>query len=60
MPPIIKEFAFFNPMSYIVDAVRSLIISGNLTSLPIDLAAITIFNAAAFTIASINIKKIVE
>jgi ABC-2 type transport system permease protein len=60
MPPIIREFAFFNPMSYIVDAVRSLIISGSLINLSKDLIAITIFNAIAFTIASINIKRIVE
>ncbi|MEM2842650.1 MAG: ABC transporter permease [Candidatus Bathyarchaeia archaeon] len=60
MPPILKELALFNPMSYIVDSVRGLIITGNLTNLSIDLIAIAIFNFIAFTAASINIKRIIE
>jgi len=60
MPPILQWFSLVNPMSYIVDAVRSLMITGNLTNLPIDLAAIAIFDAIMFVIASISFKKIIE
>jgi len=60
MPPILQEFSRFNPMSYIVDAVRGLMISGNLSNLPTDLLAIALFDGAMFVLASISFKRIVE
>ena len=60
MPEIMQWIALFNPMSYVVDAVRSLIITGNLSSLPVDLAAIMLFDAVMFIIASINFRRIIE
>jgi ABC-2 type transport system permease protein len=47
-------------MSYVVDAVRSLMITGNLANLPVDLAAIALFDALMFIIASISFKRIIE
>jgi ABC-2 type transport system permease protein len=60
MPPILQEFSHFNPMSYVVDAVRGLMISGNLASLPIDLAAIALFDAILFVVASVSFRRIIE
>ena len=60
MPPILRDFALFNPMSYVVDAVRGLMISGDFTGLPIDLAAIALFNALMFLVASVSFKSIIE
>ncbi|MBS7624661.1 MAG: ABC transporter permease [Candidatus Bathyarchaeia archaeon] len=60
MPEIMQWIAHFNPMSYVVDAVRSLMITGNLANLPIDLAAIFIFDAVMFVVASINFRRIIE
>jgi ABC-2 type transport system permease protein len=60
MPLILQEFSRFNPMSYIVDAVRALTISGDLTSLPLDLAAIALFDAVMFVVASASFKRIIE
>jgi len=60
MPPILQEFSLFNPMSYIVDAVRGLTISGDLANLPIDLIAIATFDAIMFVAASASFKKIIE
>lgn len=60
MPPILREFSLFNPMSYMVDAVRALTISGNLTNLPIDLVAIALFDAIMFAVASVSFKRIIE
>jgi ABC-type polysaccharide/polyol phosphate export permease len=60
MPPIIREFSTFNPMSYVVDAVRSLLITGNISNLPSDLAAITFFDIIMFITASISFKRIIE
>jgi len=60
MPPVLREFALFNPMSYVVDAVRGLIISGDFASLPIDLVAIALFDAIMFVVASVSFKRIIE
>jgi len=60
MPSIIQEFALFNPMSYVVDAVRALMISGDLVNLPIDLIAIALFDTVMFATASISFKRIIE
>jgi ABC-2 type transport system permease protein len=60
MPPILQYFALFNPMSYVVDAVRGLIVSGDLTNLSIDILAIAVFDAIMFVSASIGFKRIIE
>ncbi len=60
MPPVLQFFAIFNPLTYAVDAVRGLLISGDLTSLLSDIAAIAIFDALMFAAASISFRKIIE
>jgi ABC-2 type transport system permease protein len=60
MPPILQYFALVNPMSYVVDAVRGFLVSGDLSGLGMDLAAIAIFDAAMFAAASISFRKIIE
>jgi ABC-2 type transport system permease protein len=60
MPQILKDFSAVNPLSYVVDAVRGLLITGDLTNLPIDLAAIAIFDVTLFILASISFRRIIE
>jgi ABC-2 type transport system permease protein len=60
MPSILQYFAMFNPMSYVVDAVRSLMISGDLTNLPLDIGVITFFNILIFVAASVSFRRIIE
>lgn len=60
MPPILKVLSSVNPLSYIVDAVRSLLITGDLAQLPMDIVAIAIFDIAMFIIASISFKRIIK
>jgi ABC-2 type transport system permease protein len=60
MPPILREFSTFNPLSYVVDAVRSLLITGNIQNLPLDLTAIAIFDIIMFSMASISFRRIIE
>lgn len=60
MPPILIEFSTFNPLSYVVDAVRGLLIAGDLSNLLIDLLAIAIFDIVLFILASVSFKRIVE
>jgi ABC-2 type transport system permease protein len=60
MPPVLQYFALFNPLTYAVDAVRGLIISGDVTNLLPDIAAIALFDAVMFAVASISFRKIIE
>ncbi|MDI9644927.1 MAG: ABC transporter permease [Candidatus Verstraetearchaeota archaeon] len=60
MPPVLRELSAVNPMSYVVDAVRGLMITGNLSQLPLDAAAIILFDVAMFILASISFKRIIE
>lgn len=60
MPPLLQAFANVNPMTYVVDAMRALLITGDLSQLPLDVAAILIFDAFIFLIASVSFKRIIE
>jgi ABC-2 type transport system permease protein len=60
MPPIVQTIAYGNPMSYVVDAVRGLMITGDLSNLLLDIVVILVFDALMFLIASLAFKKIIE
>lgn len=60
MPPLLQSFASINPMTYMVDALRGLLITGDLSQLPLDLGAIALFDIVIFTLASLTFRKIVE
>jgi ABC-2 type transport system permease protein len=60
MPRILQDFSAVNPLSYVVDAVRGLMITGDLSNLLIDLGAIAIFDAVIFILASISFRRIIE
>ena len=60
MPPILRQLASINPLSYVVDAVRSLMITGDLAQLPLDVVGIAVFDVVMFIIASISFKRIIE
>jgi ABC-2 type transport system permease protein len=60
MPRALQYFSKVNPMSYVVDATRGLMISGALGNLPIDLLAIAIFDAVMFALATMTFRRIIE
>jgi ABC-2 type transport system permease protein len=60
MPLALQYFALLNPMSYEVDAVRSLMVSGDLSNLLIDVMALLIFDVIMFVAASAIFKKIIQ
>ncbi len=60
MPPFLQAFATINPMTYMVNAIRGLLISGDLSTLPIDILAIALFDAIVFSLATWSFKKIIE
>lgn len=60
MPPLLQFFANINPMTYIVDATRGLLITGDISHLAVDIVAILIFDVILFLIASWSFERIIE
>jgi ABC-2 type transport system permease protein len=60
MPRVLQVFAQVNPMSYVVDSVRSLMITGNVSQLGVDLLAILAFDLVMFAVASVSFRRIIE
>ncbi len=60
MPRLLQRFAVANPLTYAVDAVRGLMITNDLSHLFRDVAAIVVFDAVMFVVASVSFRKIIE
>jgi ABC-2 type transport system permease protein len=60
MPVVLQQISIFNPLSYIVDAVRSLLITGDFSSLLLDIGVLVLFDAVMFTLATLSFKRIIE
>jgi ABC-2 type transport system permease protein len=60
MPGWLKAIATVNPLSYVVDAMRALLVTGDLTNLPTDMLAITIATAVLIALASLSFKRIIS
>jgi len=57
---ILKYLSAGNPMTYIVDAVRCLMITGNMSTLPTDLIVILVFVVVMYILAAVSFKRIIE
>ncbi|SAI86721.1 ABC transporter permease [Saccharolobus solfataricus] len=60
MPKVLQYIALGNPLTYIIDICRRLMITGNMDSIVGDVLAILIFNITMYILASIRFKKIIE
>jgi len=60
MPGWLKAIAIVNPLSYVVDAMRALLVTGDFSSLPQDIFALVITTAALVTLASLSFRKILS
>jgi ABC-2 type transport system permease protein len=58
MPGWLKAIAVVNPLSYVVDARRALLVTGDFSSPAQDMLALVIATAAMVTIASLSFRKI--
>jgi ABC-2 type transport system permease protein len=58
MPDWLKAVASVNPLSYVVDAMRALLVTGDLSRLPLDMLAIGIATVAMVVLASISFRRI--
>jgi ABC-2 type transport system permease protein len=60
MPGWLKSIAIVNPLSYIVDAMRALLVTGNFSSLGQDILAMVTATVLMITLASISFRKIIS
>jgi len=60
MPPFLQTIAVLNPLTYAVDAVRGLLISGEVANIPADFVSVIIFDAVVFIVASISFRRIIQ
>ena len=60
MPSWIKPLAYINPLTYVVDAMRDLLATGNLHSLPLDVLVIAAATILFLVLASLGLKRMVS
>jgi len=60
MPAWLKAIVIINPLTYIVDAMRSLLVTGDLSHFPLDIAVICVTTAVLLTLASRGFNRIVS
>lgn len=60
MPGWLKAISSVNPLSYIVDAMRALLVTGDLSSLPVDILAIAIATGGLLALASFSFRRIIS
>jgi ABC-2 type transport system permease protein len=60
MPGWLKTIATVNPLSYVVDAMRALLVTGDLSHLPLDMFVITLATAVFVVLASLSFRRILS
>jgi len=60
MPAWIKPLAYVNPLTYVVEAMRDLLATGNLHTLPLDFLVIAAATVLFLVLASLGLKKMVS
>jgi ABC-2 type transport system permease protein len=60
MPDWLKVIANINPLSYVVDAMRALLITGDLSRLPMDILAISLATIILIVLASLSFRRIIS
>jgi ABC-2 type transport system permease protein len=60
MPAWLQTVSLFNPLSYVVDAVRAMILTGDYSNLALDAAVLGGFTLLFLGVASISIRRIIE
>jgi ABC-2 type transport system permease protein len=60
MPAWLRYLAMVNPVSYTVDAMRAMLLTGDYSNLPLDIAAISFSTILFVALASLKIKRMLE
>jgi ABC-2 type transport system permease protein len=60
MPGWLKVIAIGNPLSYVVDAIRALLVTGDLSSIGIDMLVICVSTIILVVLASFGFRRILS
>jgi ABC-2 type transport system permease protein len=60
MPAWLQTISVYNPLSYVVDGMRAMLLTGNYSSLPVDILVLLAFTAAFILSASVLLKRLIE
>ncbi|MDA4127630.1 MAG: ABC transporter permease [Thaumarchaeota archaeon] len=60
MPTWLQYISMYNPLSYVVDAMRAMLLTGDYSSLPLDIFALLLATAIFIGGASLVLKRLIE
>lgn len=60
MPDWLKIIVRFNPLTYVVDALRAMLVTGNFSRLPVDVGALLLTTILLIALASISVSRIIR
>ena len=60
MPKWLQVISLGNPLTYVVDALRAMLITGNYSNLPVDVFALVISTIVMIVLASLGLKRLVD
>lgn len=60
MPAWLQDVSKYNPLSYVVDAMRSMLLTGDYSGLPLDILVLSVSTILFVSCASILLKKLIE
>jgi ABC-2 type transport system permease protein len=60
MPHWLRMIVVFNPLSYAVDAMRSMLVTSNFSNLPADMGAMVLATGLLLGLASVSISRIIR
>jgi ABC-2 type transport system permease protein len=60
MPAWLQDVSKYNPLSYVVDAMRSMLLTGDYSGLPVDILVLSVSTIFFVSCASIVLKKLIE
>ncbi len=60
MPAWLQTVSVYNPLSYVVDAMRAMLLTGDYSGLPVDILVLLAFTTAFILSASVLLKRLIE
>jgi ABC-2 type transport system permease protein len=60
MPTWLQTISVYNPLSYVVDGMRAMLLTGDYSGLPVDILVLLAFTAAFILSASVLLKRLIE
>jgi ABC-2 type transport system permease protein len=60
MPAWLQTISVYNPLSYVVDGMRAMLLTGDYSGLPVDMLVLLSFTVAFILSASVLLKRLIE